>query len=64
MSQTPPIEPPFFARTRLPTEHGDFDVRVLVDAEGREHVALSVGELAGAEDVLVRMHSECLTSEV
>ena len=54
----------FFARTRLPTIHGDFDVRVLRDAEGSEHVALSVGELDGGEGVLVRMHSECMTSEV
>ena len=54
----------FFAQTRLPTEYGDFDVRVLVDADGLEHVALSVGELAGARDVHVRVHSECMTSEV
>ena len=54
----------FFAHTRLPTEHGAFDVRVLIDAEGREHVALSVGDLDGAENVLCRVHSECLTSEV
>jgi GTP cyclohydrolase II len=54
----------FFAQTRLPTEHGTFDVRVLVDAEGREHVALSVGALEGGRDVHVRVHSECMTSEV
>ena len=30
-------EGPFYARTLLPTEHGDFDVRVLVDEEGAEH---------------------------
>jgi GTP cyclohydrolase II len=54
----------FYAHTRLPTEHGEFDVRVLIDAEGREHLALSVGAVDGAEDVLCRVHSECLTSEV
>lgn len=57
-------EPPFSAHTRLPTEHGLFDMRVLVDEAGSEHLALSVGELSGAEDVLVRVHSECITSEV
>lgn len=57
-------EAPFYARTMLPTEHGEFCVRVLVDEAGREHVALSVGELDGAEGVPVRMHSECMTSEV
>ena len=64
MTRTPFADPPFFAHTRLPTEHGEFDVRVLRDADGREHVALSVGDLRGAEGVLVRMHSECMTSEV
>jgi GTP cyclohydrolase II len=64
MTRTPFADPPFFAHTRLPTEHGEFDVRILRDADGREHVALSVGDLRGAEGVLVRMHSECMTSEV
>ncbi len=54
----------FSAHTRLPTEHGTFDVRVVTDAAGREHVVLTVGELRGAEEVPVRIHSECLTSEV
>ncbi|MEZ4470929.1 MAG: GTP cyclohydrolase II [bacterium] len=54
---------PFFARTTLPTAHGDFDVRVFLD-EDKEHLSLSVGALDGAEEVLVRVHSECLTSEV
>lgn len=57
-------EAAFYAHTVLPTEHGTFDVRVMRDAQGREHVALSVGDVAGGDDVLLRMHSECLTSEV
>jgi 3,4-dihydroxy 2-butanone 4-phosphate synthase/GTP cyclohydrolase II len=51
--------------TRLPTEHGDFTAvgyRALVD-DG-EHVALVFGELGDGEDVLVRVHSECLTGDV
>jgi len=51
--------------TRLPTEHGDFTAvgyRALVD--GGEHVALVFGELGDGEDVLVRVHSECLTGDV
>ncbi len=55
---------PFYAHTRLPTTHGTFDVRVFRDADGLEHLAVSTGQLDGAEGVLVRMHSECLTSEV
>jgi len=54
----------FFARTRLPTGHGTFDVRVHVDDEGKEHVAVSTGELKGAFGLPVRIHSECLTGEV
>ncbi|WP_127503207.1 bifunctional 3,4-dihydroxy-2-butanone-4-phosphate synthase/GTP cyclohydrolase II [Actinoplanes solisilvae] len=51
--------------TRLPTEHGVFTAvgyRAKVD-EG-EHVALVFGEIGDGEDVLVRVHSECLTGDV
>jgi 3,4-dihydroxy 2-butanone 4-phosphate synthase/GTP cyclohydrolase II len=51
--------------TRLPTAFGDFDVvgyRSLVDE--KHHVALVKGDVAGQEDVLVRVHSECLTGDV
>lgn len=60
----PSAEGPFYAHTRLPTVHGTFDVRVFRDAAGAEHLAISMGDLDGAESVLVRVHSECLTSEV
>ncbi|MEV4639043.1 bifunctional 3,4-dihydroxy-2-butanone-4-phosphate synthase/GTP cyclohydrolase II [Actinoplanes sp. NPDC049548] len=51
--------------TRLPTEHGHFTAvgyRAAVD--GGEHVALVYGDLGDGEDVLVRVHSECLTGDV
>ena len=51
--------------TRLPTEHGDFTAvgyRSLTD-DG-EHVALVYGDLGDGADVLVRVHSECLTGDV
>jgi 3,4-dihydroxy 2-butanone 4-phosphate synthase/GTP cyclohydrolase II len=51
--------------TRLPTEHGDFTAvgyRAAVD--GWEHVALVFGEIGDGEDILVRVHSECLTGDV
>jgi len=53
------------ATARMPTEHGDFDVigyRSMMD--GREHVALVKGDVSGKANVLVRMHSECLTGDV
>ena len=53
------------AEATLPTPHGEWRViayRNEVDA--REHVALVKGEVDGTNDVLVRMHSECLTGDV
>jgi 3,4-dihydroxy 2-butanone 4-phosphate synthase/GTP cyclohydrolase II len=51
--------------TRMPTSFGDFTVvgyRSLVD--DKHHVAMVKGDVQGAEDVLVRVHSECLTGDV
>jgi 3,4-dihydroxy 2-butanone 4-phosphate synthase/GTP cyclohydrolase II len=51
--------------THLPTQFGDFQVvgfRSLVDE--KHHVAMVKGDIAGEEDVLVRVHSECLTGDV
>ncbi|MFI5937065.1 bifunctional 3,4-dihydroxy-2-butanone-4-phosphate synthase/GTP cyclohydrolase II [Actinoplanes sp. NPDC051494] len=51
--------------TRLPTEHGEFTaVGYRATTDGAEHVALVFGELGDGEDVLVRVHSECLTGDV
>lgn len=53
------------ATTRLPTAFGDFTAygfRSTVD--GVEHVALVAGELGDGDDVLVRVHSECLTGDI
>ncbi len=50
---------------RLPTDYGDFQAiayrEVLTD---KQHVALVKGDVEGAENVLVRVHSECLTGDV
>ena len=51
------------ARATLPTRHGDFDTYVFGDHVD-EHVAIVFGDVRGREDVLVRVHSECMTSEV
>lgn len=50
---------------RIPTKHGEFTGHAyhsLVD--GEHHFALVCGEVDGAENVLVRVHSECLTGDV
>ena len=51
--------------TKLPTAFGEFSAvgyRSLVD--DKHHVAMVKGDVAGEEDVLVRVHSECLTGDV
>ncbi|MFD4986876.1 bifunctional 3,4-dihydroxy-2-butanone-4-phosphate synthase/GTP cyclohydrolase II [Streptomyces sp. NPDC058372] len=53
------------ATVRLPTASGDFTAygfRSTVD--GVEHVALVHGDLGDGEDILVRLHSECLTGDI
>jgi 3,4-dihydroxy 2-butanone 4-phosphate synthase / GTP cyclohydrolase II len=47
----------------LPTPVGEFVLQVH-DVDGTDHVALVFGEVAGADDVLVRVHSECFTGDV
>jgi 3,4-dihydroxy 2-butanone 4-phosphate synthase / GTP cyclohydrolase II len=50
---------------RLPTAYGDFTaVAYRETLTGKPHVALVKGEVDGAEHVLVRVHSECLTGDV
>ena len=53
------------AEAKLPTAFGEFEVvgyRALLDE--KHHVALVKGDVAGRSDVLVRVHSECLTGDV
>jgi 3,4-dihydroxy 2-butanone 4-phosphate synthase/GTP cyclohydrolase II len=53
------------AEARIPTEAGAFRaVGYRADFDGTEHVALVYGDLGDGEDVLVRVHSECLTGDV
>jgi 3,4-dihydroxy 2-butanone 4-phosphate synthase/GTP cyclohydrolase II len=53
------------ASAQLPTRYGDFvshGFRSMID--GQHHVALVMGDVDGAQDVLVRVHSECVTGDV
>jgi 3,4-dihydroxy 2-butanone 4-phosphate synthase/GTP cyclohydrolase II len=50
---------------RMPTPYGEFRAVAFRETlTGKHHVALVRGEVAGADDVLVRVHSECLTGDV
>jgi GTP cyclohydrolase II len=52
-------------RTRIPTPHGEFTLYYYENAlEKKEHLALVKGDPVGAVQVLVRVHSECLTGDV
>jgi 3,4-dihydroxy 2-butanone 4-phosphate synthase / GTP cyclohydrolase II len=53
------------SEARLPLRHGEFTAvgfRCLLN--GTEHIALTMGDLSDGTDVLVRVHSECLTGDV
>ncbi len=53
------------SQVRLPTEYGEFTAIAFRETlTGKHHVALVRGAIEGAEDVLVRVHSECLTGDV
>jgi len=49
---------------RLPTNYGDFKAYVYECEKGLHHIALVKGNIKGKENVLVRVHSECLTGDV
>ena len=50
---------------RMPTEYGDFDLYLYhAKTDGQHHLALVKGNVAGKANVLVRVHSECLTGDV
>ncbi|MBS4029734.1 MAG: GTP cyclohydrolase II, partial [Ignavibacteriales bacterium] len=51
--------------THLPTSYGEFQVHTYkCDTDGKEHIALTKGEIRSEEPTLVRVHSECLTGDV
>jgi 3,4-dihydroxy 2-butanone 4-phosphate synthase/GTP cyclohydrolase II len=53
------------ASPKLPTDYGEFRVFAYKsDITGEEHVALVKGEIAESDEVLVRVHSSCLTGDV
>lgn len=53
------------ANAKLPTVYGEFQIKGYVnDITGEHHVALVCGDIQDGEDVLCRVHSECLTGDV
>ena len=53
------------AMAELPSRFGDFHIVAFENnRDGKEHVAITKGDVIGAKDVPVRLHSECLTGDV
>jgi 3,4-dihydroxy 2-butanone 4-phosphate synthase/GTP cyclohydrolase II len=53
------------ATAHLPTQYGDFQMKVYMNTfDGKEHIALVKGEWHEGENILVRVHSECLTGDL
>ena len=50
---------------KMPTDYGDFELHLYRSKlDGEHHLALVRGDVAGKENILVRVHSECLTGDV
>ncbi|HTL03573.1 MAG TPA: bifunctional 3,4-dihydroxy-2-butanone-4-phosphate synthase/GTP cyclohydrolase II [Vicinamibacterales bacterium] len=53
------------ARAKLPTEHGEFQIHAFENTlDTQTHVALVYGEVGDGKDIIVRVHSQCLTGDV
>lgn len=64
LSTTPVVR--VYARAKLPTRHGVFEVVSFTDTAGKrlDHIAVLAGDVAGGIEVPTRVHSECLTGDV
>ncbi len=50
---------------KMPTDYGDFDLYLYRSTlDNQHHIALVKGDVAGRKEVLVRVHSECLTGDI
>lgn len=53
------------AVTKMPTKYGEFTAHCYVNKlNGEHHIALTMGDISDGQDILCRVHSECLTGDV
>ena len=53
-----------YAKAKMPTRYGEFEILTFVNKITKEHhVVLTMGDISSGEDVLCRVHSECLTGD-
>ncbi len=53
------------ANAKLPTKFGDFKIKIFKsEFDNKEHIAIIKGDIKNKEDVLVRVHSQCITGDI
>ncbi|MBD63338.1 MAG: GTP cyclohydrolase II [Gammaproteobacteria bacterium] len=53
----------FVSESELPTKFGDFIISVFEEPNGKDHIALTIGNINDQQSVMCRVHSECLTGD-
>ncbi|MDB9838273.1 hypothetical protein OAC49_02700 [Gammaproteobacteria bacterium] len=53
----------FISESELPTKFGDFTISAFEEPNGKDHLALTIGDVEQQDAVMCRVHSECLTGD-
>ena len=53
----------FVSESALPTRFGEFTISAFEEANGKDHIALTIGDIQKEDVVMCRVHSECLTGD-
>ena len=53
----------FISESELPTKFGDFTISAFEEPNGKDHLALTIGDVQQQDAVMCRVHSECLTGD-
>ena len=53
----------FVSESELPTKFGEFTISAFEEPNGKDHIALTIGDIHNQDAVMCRVHSECLTGD-
>ena len=53
----------FASESKLPTKFGEFTISTFEEPCGKDHIALTIGDIKNEDTVMCRVHSECLTGD-
>ena len=53
----------FASESKLPTKFGEFTISTFEEPCGKDHIALTIGDIQNQDTILCRVHSECLTGD-